>query len=772
MALKDGMIDGLLWKKEWRTVGPGGGGAQFYPAISPHDDKHMLEFCDMQGTYMSRDGGKNWRNMSLRSGGKCAAFDPNQPNVVYAGSTGLYRSDDYGCTWHVIMPRPCDITGEYWSGDEAMHTFSTAEGVTWQSGAIQGIALDGAGLIAIAQGYATNAHGERIGGALRVFCSQDDGETWRCTDPLPKGLLFRHILFDPAASYPRVFAFNSEALYAVDCRDMSFEEIPLPAGEGNIFSADAGIDPRTGRAMLYLFTFDEAAGIKRLYRSDNGGEAWKQLDYGIPSTRGGVPDGKALACCPTDASVIYLSVYRKTAFDAAIGNYEGVKKSTDYGETWTWSIAIDEDFPAHFTKGWMEEHYGYEWPEPPISMAVAPGKPDVCVYTTYGTSMRTDDGGQHWFPIYSDPQPDGSALGRGLEVTTCYSMHFDPHNRDNMMISYTDIGLFRSVNGGRSWLHAIDGIPHAWRNTCYDICYDPDIPGKVWGGWGVPHDIPRGKLTHNDGFRRGASRRSGGVALSADGGAHWQLSNTGIDEHAVTTCLILDPASPAGRRTLYTASWGIGVYRSDDDGQTWQYKSVGLGAEPLAWKIFLRCDGALLLCISRGIIDGQEVPGRLMISRDRAETWQPLPLPEHTSAPNDLALDPRDANTMYMAMWPYDVDGKAAHGGVYKTIDGGRSWLRMPLPCHVEYTYGITLDAANPDTLYVVDFQQNAHRTDDGGKTWRRLGGYSVKWGHKAFPDPHNPGMLYITTFGSSVFYGPADGNHEPFDDVHPVAGH
>lgn len=777
MQLRNGMVDGLFYKNGWHTVGPGGGGGQFYPAISPHDDKHMTVFCDMQGTYMSRDGGKNWRTMSLRAGGSSACFDPVRPNVVYAGSTALYRSDDGGETWQVILPRPEEITGEYWAADEAMHTFTTTG--NWVPGSIQDIALADKGQIAIAQGYATNPHGERVAGGMNVYYSPDDGQTWRNAAPLPKGLLFRRMVFDTAAAHPSLLVFTSEAVYRIDCRDMSFEEIPLPSGETDVNCACAGLDPKTGKTVMYIYTYDDKANEKRLFRSMDGGASWKKLDYGIPSTIGGFRNGKCIGCCPTDASVLYISINRKgkefsfAPFFPEQGNYEGMKKSTDFGETWEWSIAIDYEFPDNFVQGWMEKHYGYEWPEPPCCVTVAPGNPDVCVYTTYGTSMRTDNGGKTWYPIYSDPQPDGSAQGRGLEVTTCYGVHFDPHKKENMMISYTDIGLFRSENGGLTWFHAIEGIPKDWRNTCYDICYDPDIPGKVWGGWGNPHDIPRAKLTYKDGFRKMQKRGypKGGVSLSANNGITWATSNNGMSRNAVTTCLVLDPKSPAGRRTLYSTSWGTGVYRSDDDGATWALKNNGLPQEPLCWKIFLRSDGALLLINTWGVIDGKEIPGQIFISHDRAESWQALPMPEKTNFPNDMALDPRCPNTFYVAMWPYDVDGRGKHGGVYKTTDGGQTWMRLPLPSHVEYTYSITADQANPDTLYTVDFQQNCHRSDDGGQTWQRLGGYSVKWGHKAFPDPHNADMLYITTFGCSVHYGPARGNGQPYDDVLPIAG-
>ena len=44
----------------WRILGPGGGGAQFHPAVSPHDPNLVLVACDMTGAYISENGGKSW----------------------------------------------------------------------------------------------------------------------------------------------------------------------------------------------------------------------------------------------------------------------------------------------------------------------------------------------------------------------------------------------------------------------------------------------------------------------------------------------------------------------------------------------------------------------------------------------------------------------------------------------------------------------------------------------------------------------------------------
>ena len=36
--------------------------------------------------------------------------------------------------------------------------------------------------------------------------------------------------------------------------------------------------------------------------------------------------------------------------------------------------------------------------------------------------------------------------------------------------------------------------------------------------------------------------------------------------------------------------------------------------------------------------------------------------------------------------------------------------------------------------------------------------GYNFKWGHRVTPEPQDAAKVYITTFGGSVWHGPADG--------------
>ena len=57
-------------------------------------------------------------------------------------------------------------------------------------------------------------------------------------------------------------------------------------------------------------------------------------------------------------------------------------------------------------------------------------------------------------------------------------------------------------------------------------------------------------------------------------------------------------------------------------------------------------------------------------------------------------------------------------------------------------------------------------RSENAGESWERLEGYRFKWGQKAVPDVRHPGMLFLTTYGGSVFYGPAEGIPGAFEDI------
>ena len=761
----------LQRRSGWEIIGPGGGGAQFIPTISPHDPRTVLVACDMTGSYITHDGGQTWREFNLRTRVDAFAFDPSDPKVIYAGASGLFRSDDGGNRWRLIFPSVASGVSERMIGDHADHSF--VAGDNWPGGMIQAITVDRDDASHMLIGIKSPA-------GLCVFFSADRGQTWREGCKVP-GSAFRSLYLDPTSARDdrRLFVFTDRGAHTARVNDDRFkvEPIRLPT-EATIAAVACGIDPVSRKPIFYLTTparWENGKLSTGVWRSADRGQTWLEahsiLDERIARPAGGgdsnaLPLFTQIACSGADARTVYLAVQKHpemAAGSAALTNFYGIVKSEDGGDNWRWVLREANDLsPRNKHDSWVGRDYGPEWGEAPLGLGVGPTRGDVCYATDYGTTYRTTDGGKSWGQVYANDHADGSVSTRGLDVTTCYGVHFDPFDREHLAITYTDIGLFHSRDGGASWRHAIDGVPREWRNTCYWLVFDPDVKNRAWSVWGSAHDLPRPKM-----FRGGHFDRFVGGVCRTDGGLKaWQKSNAGMPENTVATHIVLDLRSPGGSRTLYVAGFGKGVFKSTDDGHTWKLKNDGIAGNLNAWRLVLLPDGTLYLLVARGLENGREVDGAVYQSADGAEHWRRVRLPAGVNAPNDLAFDPNGPGRMYLACWPRTVAGVERSGGLYVTANGGESWEnRFAESAHV---YGVTLDQQHPSTVFINTFDSAAYRSDDSGKSWRRLEGYNFKWGHRVILDPHHQGRLYLTTFGSSVWYGPTGGEPGAFEDVYP----
>lgn len=768
----------------WEIIGPGGGGGQFRPTISPHDPNTVLIACDMTGAYITHDGGQTWREFNLGVGASAFYFDPVQPGIIYAGSNGLYRSEDNGATWGLLFPNPSAVTDVIMAGDHSSKTLVSTD--LWPDAAtITSILVDEKQTDHIYVGIHT--HDAEESERTRIYFSRNNGADWDRLCNIEGSNILRMVL-DPNSGLEerRLFIFAISGVYVVSVRDSYVAKLQLPEQAVPIRHASCGYDPASGQTVFYIACpakWKEQTLYSGVWKSADLGDTWEPVQPLIdPSMaepqNGHLPDFTLLAACETDARHVYLAVnqYPEIPQESGAGSiipYWGFMRSRDAGATWDWVYKSDYNrTAANFEGGWVETHYTPSWngigPKgmAPLGLGVCGTDPEICYATDMGASYRTIDGGVHWDQVYSNEHSDGSVSTRGMDVTTCYGVHFDPFEPNHMVISYTDIGLFHSMDGGETWHHALNGISPAWGNTCYLLVFDPAMQGKAWGAWGYAHDLPRPKM-----FRSGQFyKHQGGVSKTDDGLKHWLKSNQGMPENCVTTHIVLDPASPAGMRTLYAVVFDQGVYKSTDDGATWVLKNEGISGNFNAWRIALLPDGTLFLLVARGLRKGEEVDGAVYKSVDGGDHWQKVGLPEGVNAPNDIVHDPQNPQRMYLACWPRTVGGEERCGGVYLTEDGGKTWESTFDPS--SHVYGIAIDLDHPSTLFINTFDNAAYRTDDGGKRWKRLKGYNFKWGHSPFIDPYHKDRIYLTTFGSSVWRGPAVGDEDAFEDISPSFAH
>jgi len=700
--------------------------------ISPHDVNEVLVSCDMTGAYISHDGGHSWRMFNLRGGIKFFAFDPILPHTIYAATSGLWRSTDDGQSWNLISPKPSTVRGVLMSSDHADETILTNP---TRIGVIEALAIDPADSNTLIMAATKEGHSS-------LFLSTSNGNTWKEINNLPEAP--KKIWIDPHS------AKNERDLYIAGAHGITvryhgrWQNRTTPAGIV-LNDISAGFSS-SGGPFLYG-TSETGISLSR-----DGGTTWTRSS--LPGTGAHV---RAIATSLNHPDAAYVS-YSNLRLNWQTLNWQtwmGVARTTDGGRNWSLVWKESRTAAPNVHDAWVTEQMGVDWGENPLTLTVADQDPNLSYATDLGRTMATTDGGATWTARYSKKDPGANWISTGLDVTTAYGYLVDPFDSNRRFIPFTDIGLFRSEDKGRSWTRSTSGIPGPWSNTTYWVAFDPAVKGRMWGVMSGTHDLPRPKMwRHTD-----VSQYKGGVCISTDGGRTWRPSNTGMPETAPTH-ILLDPSSPADKRTLWVAAMGRGVYKSTDGGHTWSQKNRGITQKaPLAWRLARAGDGILYALIARQSEDGSihtEGDGALYKSTDGAESWSPINLPTGTNAPNGLAIDPHDPNRLYLATWARAAGTHGDGGGIFLSVNGGKTWkTAFDRDRHV---YDVTIDPRDSNVLYASGFESSAWQSRDRGEHWTRIPGYNFKWGHRAMADPDDPHMVYITTFGGGVWHGPVSG--------------
>src|SRR4029079_17665989 len=145
--------------------------------------------------------------------------------------------------------------------------------------------------------------------------------------------------------------------------------------------------------------------------------------------------------------------------------------------------------------------------------------------------------------------------------------------------------------------------------------------------------------------------------------------------------------------------------------------------------------------------------GGVWKTADGGAHWEPVSDKDfQTVSIGAIAVSESDPNVIYVGTGEAPIRGNVSHGdGVYKSTDGGRTWKNVGLK-DTRQIARIRVHPDNPDLVYVAaqghvwgpNAERGIFRSDDGGKTWKKVLYVDEKTGASDLAmDPANPRVLY-----------------------------
>ena len=227
---------------------------------------------------------------------------------------------------------------------------------------------------------------------------------------------------------------------------------------------------------------------------------------------------------------------------------------------------------------------------------------------------------------------------------------------------------------------------------------------------------------------------SGGLWKTTNGGVRW----TPIFERQGTISIgdiALAPSNPdvvwvgtGESNTRNSVSFGDGVYKSNDGGKTWQH--MGLKESERISAIAIHPQNPDIVYIGAlGHAFGPNEERGVFMTTDGGKTWTKTLYIDNQHGVADLDIDLTNPNILYAGMWsferkPWTHRSGSEKGGVYKSIDGGRTWKKLEngLP-KLMGRIGIRVAPSNSNVVYAIVEAKDGtlYRSDDRGETFRNV---------------------------------------------------
>jgi photosystem II stability/assembly factor-like uncharacterized protein len=501
-----------------------------------------------------------------------------------------------------------------------------------------------------------------------------------------------------------------------------------------------------------------------VFKSADGGATWHEANFALPSFLVSDPliqGYYALTFAPSNPDRIYLGLYSR-----------GIYRSDDGANTWRPYFGAglemfgarvaallvdptDEDrvWVASEDGIWRTDDGGIQWfheaiDGPSTDVRVLARAADGALYAgTRGYDVLTRDPSGRWQPTTPPVSEKGvywPAWDRPLYQYT--SILIDPDDPQRMWIGTFPMGMFKSTDGGETWVErnagfGNDGVLYLTRHPSQsDVLYAGTYNGvsrstdggETWQLWneGIPlehwvyhiafdpgdADVMYAVTRNGSNRGHGEEGNHGGVFKSTDGGETWTAVMNGLDPGQEYFAILVDPNDP---QVLYLETQHEGVLRSEDRGASWSPINEGLvEVQTGAWGSAGAVTASMRMD-SRGSIIylGTNADGvyRLLlqpllpVAIDLQQGWNLISLPLIPNDP-DPAVALASIEDELSSAWAYDASrvGSTAHSAAQ-----GSPWLSYDpdLPpslntlTAIDETMGIWLKMSEAATLTVTGEQ-------------------------------------------------------------------
>ncbi|MCG3128220.1 MAG: hypothetical protein CHACPFDD_03097 [Phycisphaerae bacterium] len=339
-----------------------------------------------------------------------------------------------------------------------------------------------------------------------------------------------------------------------------------------------------------------------------------------------------------------------------------------------------------------------------------------------------------------------------------------PHDANTFYVGFATGGLWKTTNNGTTFSPVFDDQATSSIGAVAVADAPPD-----WIGWEAepPSDAPP---------------TAAGEAES-------------LEERGRAKIVWVGTGEGNGRNS---SSWGAGVYRSTDAGESFQ--CVGLADSHDIPRIAVHPKNPdVCLVAALGHLWGPNKERGVYKTSDGGKTWRAvLQIDENTGA-CDVVIDPQNPDNVFAAMYmrrrsPWSYQSGGPQGGIYRSRDGGETWTKLAsgLPAQTG-RIGLDIFAADPRIVMAViesdlggwgidpfDDRSKAggvFRSEDGGETWARVFDRSPRafYFSRIRIDPQDAQRVYLLGWGLCVSDDGgrtfrAGGARKPHGDLHAMA--